>query len=237
MIEWTLDYIPNSKKEAKTKGYKFYFSGKPCKHGHVTLRRRGGACLDCEAAKVKANKLNPERRLVTQKKYRDSHKEELSTAWKIYHEENKDEINRRSRERYAIDSTKQKESAKRSKAKNKDKVREYDREYYQRPKAKLAITLRARLRGAIKNKAKVGSAVSDLGCTIDFLYGYLEEQFTDNMSWENHDPVWHIDHIKPLSSFDLEDREQFLIASHYTNLQPLSVVDNLSKGARLDWNK
>ena len=233
MIEWTLDYIPNSRKEAKEKGYKYYFSGKPCKHGHVTLRRRGGACLDCEAAKVKANKLNPERRLATQKKYRDSHKEELQTADKTYREKNKEKERERHAKYRRENRDKCRASAKRSKEKNKNSIRAYDREYYKRPKAKLAITLRARTRAAIKNKAKVGSAVADLGCTINFLYDYLEWHFTGDMDWSNHGPVWHIDHIIPLASFDLEDREQFLKAPHYTNLQPLLVFDNLSKGCKI----
>jgi hypothetical protein len=53
------------------------------------------------------------------------------------------------------------------------------------------------------------------------------------MSWDNWTTDgWHIDHIKPLASFDLTDRQQLLLACHYTNLQPLWAIDNLSKGDR-----
>ena len=72
------------------------------------------------------------------------------------------------------------------------------------------------------------------GCKIDFLMGYLESKFTSGMTWKNHKLYgWHIDHIIPLSSFDLTDRDQYLKACHYTNLQPLWAVDNIRKGNKL----
>lgn len=63
---------------------------------------------------------------------------------------------------------------------------------------------------------------------------HLEAQFAPGMTWENRGE-WHVDHIRPLASFDLTDPEQLRTASHYTNLQPLWASDNLAKGARLDW--
>ena len=39
----------------------------------------------------------------------------------------------------------------------------------------------------------------------------------------------HIDHIKPISKFNLDDEEEFLDCCHYTNLQPLLIQYNLSK--------
>jgi hypothetical protein len=54
------------------------------------------------------------------------------------------------------------------------------------------------------------------------------------MTWENWTTNgWHIDHIRPLASFDLTDRQQFLVACHYTNLQPLWATENRKKQARL----
>lgn len=55
------------------------------------------------------------------------------------------------------------------------------------------------------------------------------------MTWENRGMFgWHIDHIIPLSLFNLTDRNDFLNACHYTNLQPLWSLDNLKKGDRIN---
>lgn len=99
---------------------------------------------------------------------------------------------------------------------------------------RLAVSLRKRLGVAIRDNAKAGSAVRDLGCTIAALKQYLEARFLPGMSWDNWGRKgWHIDHVIPLSAFDLTDRKQFLKAVHYTNLQPLWADDNCRKGNRL----
>jgi hypothetical protein len=95
---------------------------------------------------------------------------------------------------------------------------------------KLTKLLRKRLNSAIKNKAKSGSAVRDVGCTIEELKTYLESKFQPGMTWENWSLTgWHIDHIVPLSKFDLTDSDQLRKACHYTNLQPMWAKDNLIK--------
>lgn len=95
---------------------------------------------------------------------------------------------------------------------------------------RIADNLRNRLNMALKNNQKVGSAVRDLGCSVDEFKTYLESKFLPKMTWDNYGK-WHIDHIRPLSSFNLSDKEELLKACHYTNLQPLWAKDNLIKGA------
>jgi hypothetical protein len=130
------------------------------------------------------------------------------------------------------------------------KMREYRKEnpeyfsslqqkYYRTRRAdinfRLGINLRVRLNMALKNDQKAGSAVDDLGCTVEGLREHLESKFKPGMTWENWglgEGKWHIDHIVPLSAFDLSDRQHLLLACNYLNLQPLWQKENLSKGNR-----
>lgn len=94
--------------------------------------------------------------------------------------------------------------------------------------ARLAARLRNRIWQALHAKNKIGSAINQLGCTVTELVQYLEEKFQSGMSWENYGK-WHIDHIKPLSSFNLADKDEFNKACNYSNLQPLWAKDNQRK--------
>lgn len=96
---------------------------------------------------------------------------------------------------------------------------------------RIAENLRSRVSRAVKNNLKGGSAVDDLGCSIEELKKHLECQFEEGMSWDNYGE-WHIDHIKPLAKYDLTNKQQFKKAANYKNLQPLWAKDNISKGAK-----
>lgn len=39
--------LPKTRAEAKETGSKYYFTGQPCKHGHIAARKTKGACLEC----------------------------------------------------------------------------------------------------------------------------------------------------------------------------------------------
>lgn len=95
---------------------------------------------------------------------------------------------------------------------------------------KLAHALRVRIRKAVKT----GSATKNLGCTMTEFKAHLEKQFTEGMNWDNYGQ-WHIDHIKPLSAFDLTNLSELAEACHFTNMQPLWAAENISKNDKLDY--
>jgi len=104
--------------------------------------------------------------------------------------------------------------------------RKMDKNY--RIKAGLRRRLRVFLDGV-----RLESSEELFGCDWGHMVRHLEGQFEAGMKWENYGAEWHIDHIMPLSWFDLRDESQRKAACHWSNLQPLWAKENLSKGNSL----
>ena len=100
------------------------------------------------------------------------------------------------------------------------------------PAFRLAGALRRRLGKFVRGEKGAVSAVRHLGCSVADLRVWLEIQWKTGMSWDNYG-AWHVDHIRPLASFDLTDPEQARAAVHFSNLQPLWAAENISKGAKV----
>lgn len=113
------------------------------------------------------------------------------------------------------------------------------RKYYHRDKKTPKAILKRAARNAVSRILRIakiqkeGRTIEYLGCSMAEARRHIERQFKRGMRWENHGTVWHIDHIVPLSRFDLTDRTQMLRANHFTNLQPMLAKENLQKGNRI----
>lgn len=88
--------------------------------------------------------------------------------------------------------------------------------------------IRRRVRLALFDHKRIGSTSKSIGCSTKELKAYIESKFQSGMTWENYGK-WHIDHIRPLASFNLNDPKDFEKANHYSNLQPLWAEDNVKK--------
>ena len=78
-----------------------------------------------------------------------------------------------------------------------------------------------------------------LGCDFETFVGWIVSQWEPWMGWHNYGVqkkngprMWHVDHIIPVSLFDLRDEAQARKAFHYKNCRPLCAVQNISEGNR-----
>lgn len=167
-------------------------------------------------------------REVSMKKYesKPETKERKSKNHKKWYNENKDKWN---------------EYIKKYREKNVDRIREVKRTYEKTRKVndplyKLINNFRTAIYQVLKenNVKKNGHYFDILKYTPDDLINHLESKFTDKMTWENYGE-WHVDHILPISSFDIKDigDEEFMKCWELKNLQPLWGDENIRKSNKL----
>lgn len=203
--------------------------------GEFHLRKDGvfgrvSRCKECTRIYQNEHSRRPEvklRKAIQQKEWKIKNKEYRLQRQKEYYTANKDRIL---------------QSNKKWKSENMDKILKHTRDRKREDvQYRLTCSLRSRLYRAISKNLKSGSAVRDLGCSIEFLKEHLEKQFYphpktgEKMTWGNYGVSgWHVDHIKPLTIFDLTKREHLLEACKFTNLQPLWAEENLKKSNKVE---
>ena len=99
---------------------------------------------------------------------------------------------------------------------------------------------RVNLRRCLKiaNLDKTKQTIEYLGCDVVCFKDYIQKKmdiYNETAEVKMDFNNIHIDHIKPITAFNLDDEEEFLDCSHYTNFQPLLAKDNLSKSNK--WNE
>lgn len=110
------------------------------------------------------------------------------------------------------------------------KKREYQRCRRLDPGQRVLDSIRRRVRHVCGGKAR--GAITVLGYTAAELRAHLEALFVDGMNWQNYGE-WHVDHLRPVSSFDLP--AQMAECWALENLQPLWGPENLSKYSKWEF--
>ncbi len=153
-------------------------------------------------------------------------KERKSKNHKKWYNENKDKWN---------------EYIKEYREKNIDKIRETKRNYektrkHNDPIYKLINNFRTAIYQVLKenNVQKNGRYFEILQYSPDDLIVHLENQFTNEMTWDNYGE-WHVDHIKPISSFNIKEigDNEFMKCWSLDNLQPLWGEENIRKSNKI----
>ena len=159
-------------------------------------------------------------------------KHEYAENQRQYRIKNADAIRERRKLYRAKNAEKIKLAKQKYGAENRDKIAKALAERRARnPIARLANSMRRSIRRYLDAGQKGEmSSFEIIGCSKDDLRKHLESKFKDGMTWENYGKHWHIDHIAPLIS--AKSPEEVKKLCHWTNLQPLTAFENISKGSK-----
>lgn len=158
------------------------------------------------------------------KQYREIYNLENKEKTKIYNSKNNEIIKKQKKEYYVNNKTEHKLRGYEWKKENKEKVRLYEKKYKEKNKIWFQIknSISCRLWSSLKNNSKKSHKTEKyLGCNINEYKQYLESLFLPEFTWDNYGKIWEIDHIKPLSKFNLIKEEEQFSAFNYKNTQPL----------------
>nr|WQM87186.1 endonuclease VII [Marseillevirus cajuinensis] len=158
-----------------------------------------------------------------------------SSRCKVCSSSNKEAL-KRARKKY-FESEKGKKNREEYRERTKDVSREKNRLWAKEkrrtdPSFRIKCSLRSRLNKSVQRGSKSASTLELLGCTIPELKEHISKQLPEGIFWEDHGKKFELDHIVPVSAFDLLDPIQQRVCFHYTNLQPLSRKENSKKGAK-----
>ncbi len=197
VLKMTIEIMERA--DAQKKGRASYFTGRPCKRGHVAVRRTGcGTCVECSALTVsKWQKANPERVKAASDKWYAANPEKARQKSRRWHSENREKSLQASRA---------------YRAKNGEKINALTRAWQAaNPAKKNAIN--ARRRAAQHNATPTWSDMDDI------LSFYEEAARKTAATGVPH----HVDHIVPL-----QGRTVCGLHVAW-NLQVLSETENLAK--------
>ena len=196
-----------SRKEAVTKGFAKYFTGEPCKYGHIAERRVSNwNCVICETEKArKAYAKDPTSNLLSQKKWCAKTPEYQKHRRKMWRAQNADKV-----KHYMQNWHKE----------NTEAQKEYKKQWVKQN------------RGA-KNASLMRRHAAKLQRTPPWLtkedFWFIQEIYDLAVLRSTMTGIkWHVDHVVPLQG-------ETVSGLHVPwNLQVIPAVANISKGNRFN---
>lgn len=231
---------------AEQKSYEYFTKEKLAKDGYknkckscIAKASKEKYAADPEARRkyeAKWREKNVDKCTAKTYKWRENHPDRISNYRKKYYQENKDKISEQ--KKLVYEKYKEKYQS-RNRKYQKDNHVSLMKKRKERIEASPLLQFKERIRCLVKNsfyrlKHNKNRRTSQiLGADWETIKNHFVSQFKDGMTWEAFIAgEIHVDHIKPLASAKTE--EELISLCHYTNLQPLWCLDNLSKGATFE---
>lgn len=237
--------------EAKSQGISTYFTGKLCKHGHLSPRdTKTGQCLECRTSYSKQHYHNNKDRYIEwSAAYRERNRDDLrdyNNRWRKEHpeqskqhakqtyEKNKDKRLVAAKKNYHDNIACRKQSAKQWQQENREKCQEICRNY-RANNSKQSSLSSSKYRSQNKEKYAYYEATrraSKKQACPDWLTEEHHQQMLDIYTkavslTEQSELQYHVDHIVPLQS-------DLVCGLHVPwNLQIIIASDNLKKSNKL----
>jgi hypothetical protein len=109
----------------------------------------------------------------------------------------------------------------------------YNKKKYGTPENKIKYSIRKSLLTYIN---KDNRTIKYLGCSTKFFRFWIESQFEDEMTWDNHGSLWHFDHVNPCNNFDLKNETDIFKCYNWSNFRPYDKTKNILKSDTVDLN-
>ena len=182
------------------------------------------------------------------KKYRETHREQIKASHKAWRDKNADHVKEKAKENYlknpqahkarvdkykASHSEQVKESRHRYKIENRQKCTDYQRQKRQSDPVYRFRSSFIHLMSLYRKKAGYTGSKGTwemVGCDFDSFLLHIQSQFDEGMTMQNYghrDGCWNIDHIVPMCTSKTDD--DFERLNHYTNLRPMWASDNYKR--------
>lgn len=205
--------------------------------------KKDGLMKSCKNCKRKYGIENKEVISNNKKEYYSSNKEELKINHNFYYQNNKEVISEKGKEYFKLNREKKINYQKSYYYSNIKKISNYKKDnrerinwirryrYHNDPLFRLSLSLRSNMSRHFKKNGytKKSKNFVILGCSFNEFKLYIENLFTEGMSFENYGN-WHLDHKIPISWAKTE--KEIIKLNHYTNFKPMWAYENQSKGNR-----
>ena len=140
----TIKQMHSNQADAKGAGHTFYYSGKPCIHGHIAPRRTiNTRCQKCENIPYETRHIQKPRKEMTKEEKAEKrrqhwkdNKARLSVKNKEYYEANRDKVAKIGKIYYENNRQKIRDRKKQYYLKNQEKLKKYQRDYRKSVKEK-----------------------------------------------------------------------------------------------------